>query len=465
MSLKEVHVFNYELLTKVTEENWKEIVKHWVKEDNSISVPINFDDQSDIITIGEGSWHKAAESTAGKVQQRLEVVVLQDAGYMALVMFKGGKDKSLNGVKYLEYDVENNILSYMTDMEMREAPEILSYLITEYGLKCDDGIYAEYLDQPHLFSSSDKAVVNRLQYSDKTGEVPMVYVPLNDKGMPVLDTNNLAHVLSGVAHVIVPATKRVADKLKENAFPHDQIVLMNTADDCVCMSTKAPSVYQISAQVFKAHDGKDGNDVIKFGDAIDSMRQVLEKVSKLNIEQTMKKQEEEIETQKAKIEELEGEIGRLRSKLNYYQQHTSIGKTDESMFKMTEAVIYEGEIQDMLLDLCQKAYDGRKDDPDMRDRRRTYLLKDILDNNQPSGNDAEIINALKEVFGTKGSYVTDTMSRAISRYGFEVNKMNGGHYSITLNGDDRLKGVIASTESDHRAAKNFISDYTNKLFR
>ena len=118
MSLKEVHVFNYESLTKVTGEQWKEIVKHWVKEDSSISIPVDFDDQSDVITIEEGSWNKAAESTVGKVQQRLEVVVLKDAGYMALVMFKSGKDKSLNGVKYLEYDVENNMFSYMTDMEM-----------------------------------------------------------------------------------------------------------------------------------------------------------------------------------------------------------------------------------------------------------------------------------------------------------------------------------------------------------
>ena len=52
------------------------------------------------------------------------------------------------------------------------------------------------------------------------------------------------------------------------------------------------------------------------------------------------------------------------------------------MFKMTESVIYEGEVKDMLLKLCQKEYDIRKNDPEMRDWRRTYLLKDIIDNNE-----------------------------------------------------------------------------------
>ncbi len=460
--------FGYEALSEMTEEQWKETVSLWMKEEPNIAISVDLNNDETLMKYeedGEAGWVYTATSKVGE-KQTLQVVCVRDKVYSAYLHI--GNDDNVENVRYLEYNCAKQQISYATTniAEFKSMPSVLAYIASTVGLSSGikKDILPEFLDISYRFSTNDKTILERCKYADNRDESPIVYVPLNAKGQPLVDADALAKMLCGASHVIVPASRRVMETLKSYGFPYDRITAMNLegTEDSVTFDPKGVSMFQVSSYVLK----KVGNcPPFEFIDAMKKFRAFIDHVGTKNLERLLEESIQMADSQEKKIAELEDEINQLKSKLAYYQEHTSIGKTDESMFKMTEPVIYEGEVKDMLLKLCAKEYDIRKNDPEMRDWRRTYLLKDILDNNEQSGNDEKIITALKDVFTTKGAYVTDTISRAISKFGFEIKKLNGGHNSITLNGDDRLTSVISSTESDNRATKNFLSNYINKLFR
>lgn len=460
------NTFGYNTLSPIDLEQWKELISYWLKEEPDISVTADFDDKSCYVNVadeeGKG-WIFSNTAEVGKITQQLYIIYLQDKVMIATVRFIDNEDIDNSYTKYFEYGPADNAFNYAcVGMELKEMPSIIAYVASTYGLSVKTDVLPEFLDIPHRFTAYDKAIIKRLEICSSKNEPPIVYVPLDNKGTPVVDVDRLSKILCGAAHVVVPASKRVIEALKTTGLPYDKVVIMNVEANAAILPVKGISTYQVSSYVLKRMDR---GDVIGFGKSMDAVKRIIDLATTHRMERLIDESIKALEAKEAEVEKLNDEINKLKAKLDYYQEHTSIGKTDESMFKMTESVIYEGEVKDMLLKLCQKEYDIRKNDPEMRDWRRTYLLKDIIDNNELSGGDETIISALKETFGTKGAYVTDNMSRAISKYGFEIKKLNGGHNSITLNGDDRLTSVISSTESDSRATKNFLSNYINKLFR
>ncbi|HOO79614.1 MAG TPA: hypothetical protein PLQ04_04420 [Lachnospiraceae bacterium] len=466
--VKDTYTFGYKLLTPITIDQWKELVSYWLKNDPNISVTANFDDQESYMEYVDDKakgWIFSSSSDVGNVTQQLYVLYLEDKVMAATVRCINNVNPDACTTEYFEYAIEKEFFNYaFLKSEFKRMPEIIAYVASTCGLSCEKDVLPEFLDIPHRFTAADKAIIKRCGiYSNRDEESPIIYVPLDTKGTPVVDVDELSKMMCGAAHVIVPATKRVIEALKPIGFPYDSVVLMNLeGEDAVTFPVKGISTYQVASYVLKriCH-----GDIMGFDKTIEDLKKVINAASSKRLEDLLEESIAALDEKEKEIERLNAEIKKLQMKVDYLSEHTSIGKTDESMFTMTESAIYAGEVKDMLLKLCVKEYDICKNDPKMRDWRRTYLLKDIIDHNQPSGGNEEIIKALKDTFGTKGAYVTDNMSRAISKYGFEIKKLNGGHNSITLNGDSRLTSVISSTESDNRAMKNFLSNYINKLFR
>lgn len=129
---------------------------------------------------------------------------------------------------------------------------------------------------------------------------------------------------------------------------------------------------------------------------------------------------------------------------------------DTLINKSTMEEWYEGEQNDLLVTVMQKAL------RDLTDDSRAYeLLSDLVSINAIKGEGKPIFDRLKAIL-SKGEILTDRDFRDLKELGFEITT-DSTHYRLRFKENELYKFTIPKTPSDYRVGKNNVSDLTKRL--
>ena len=129
---------------------------------------------------------------------------------------------------------------------------------------------------------------------------------------------------------------------------------------------------------------------------------------------------------------------------------------DALITRSTIAEWYEGEQNDLLVTVMQKAL------RDLTDDSRAYeLLSDLVSINAIKGEGKPIFDRLKAIL-SKGEILTERDFRDLKELGFEITN-DSTHYKLRFRENELYKFTIPKTPSDYRVGRNNVSDVTKRL--
>lgn len=129
---------------------------------------------------------------------------------------------------------------------------------------------------------------------------------------------------------------------------------------------------------------------------------------------------------------------------------------DTIINKSTIAEWYEGEQNDLLVTVMQKAL------RDLTDDSRAYeLLSDLVSINSIKGEGKPIFARLKAIL-SDGEMLTDRDFRELRELGFEITT-DSTHYRLMFRENELYKFTLPKTPSDRSEGKNSVSDITKRI--
>ena len=367
-------------------------------------------------------------------------------------------------------------LSLSEDDFVFELPSLLKELFWQEYVGKDNGLVLD--NRAYILKKNDVDWIKDVLVGKKKYDNVVVYVQATQDGNYKVNYDKIAQDLMGQAHVLVEGsphfTKLISEAAKGKYFGdgevfgyvalyHDGKELLSIAPgenfDAEIVSKVRSALSEIAiSDEFNFIKLKTAQTLKRLGGDNGELSAVFESL--------LQDKDNEIEALKKQVDELKKEAYNSSVKLDSMQ--TSFDKQQDGSaadiaFGSDESDLYPEERKDVILKVLQKEYDMMKDDVNLSKSRKADVLKDVLVHNPFSGTDGEITKTLKGAFND-GALTREGIG-CLRSLGFVVEKDNGGHYKIALNGDERYQGVYSSTTSDKaRACKNFISDFTNILF-
>lgn len=169
--------------------------------------------------------------------------------------------------------------------------------------------------------------------------------------------------------------------------------------------------------------------------------------------------DKEIKTQENRIHELEGQVEYLNAQITRYSARKCLQKGVEVLFDLNNvSPYYQEELKDAILHTLARGVSALNEKG-----RYAALVQEALRCNSKSDFSTRVEAALKGVLlGNKNVQRNDLVS--LERLGFQY--VNGNkHHQMAFMGNAQLTCTIAKTPSDHRSAKNCISDISKLLFQ
>lgn len=343
--------------------------------------------------------------------------------------------------------------------------------------------WREYGGYDHGILTDDKAFILRKKDVDLATDIltskieffnPIVYVSVvESNGGCNVNYDKLASELLGIGHVVVEGSPYVSqlihDKASENHPVNGDIVVLLPSGESETFLKDDDVSNQITEYVRNSMSNVIVDDVFSFSKI--RLSYMLSKCGTngdlTNIcDELLHEKDNEISELKSEISSLEKKSSDLACKVETYEQAFKKSKnTDDSdvlQFVVSETELYDGELQDVVLRILRKEYDGMKGDKNLVSSRKYGVLGDILSNNDITDKADELRDAFKHC--VKDGTMSREAIREVERYGFSIAKSGSNHYKILFNGDSRYQIAMSSTPSDNRAGDNLVTTYMNMLF-
>lgn len=369
---------------------------------------------------------------------------------------------------YLHYVV----LHYYNEMASEDkdvSSDFLQQMLWMGVAGKDQAFYVD--DQPMVLRRDFGDDVLSVLKRSKLCLLPVLYIPMHE-GSYICDYQKLAKMLFGVAHVVVPGNPYV-----------DRLIKTELADGQNPVHLEDRHFYMITSDgaSYSAKFEQDmGVPEIYFRDLIlqfmcrisigsDFLFQRIwyeNTVSETRDEELMQVYEDVISDKDRKIAELEEsvanmfqEVKKLNGKIAALENRSNSGASVS--LTTNEKDLYPGEVKDMVLKILDKDFASMS--PDMVSFRRYHILKDILENNERTHEDEQIIETYKNALA-EGSLTKDVM-RTIRGIGFDtVEDDSGKHFKVRYADDERYQTSVARSPSDYRSGKNGAAYFMKVLF-
>ena len=354
-------------------------------------------------------------------------------------------------------------------------PYLLKKIITDGFGGLDNGLKIcdrfTYIEEDNIELISD-IINSKVEYM-----MPIVYVSTSFfDGKHKVNCSELAKDLAGVAHVLVEKNYRTSQLLKEltgGKNPYNGAIQIYYGKDY--SNRIIPSFYkngnqiryEISNAVYSRLILGKIDDSLSWNKIQYNHLQLKNKEDKDLIELSeniLKDTEENLKNAKLRIEDLEDEVSRLKLKVQSfeYSYNKDENKKTAVFLETQEVDLYEGELNDIVLNLIKQEIDKMCSDPNQKERRKFHVLNSLLQQNAISHNPEQIIENIKNAIGNNND-LTRNQKRALCENGFEI--IDGDHYKLTYKGDQRYNFTLAKTSSDYRSKDNFLSKIKNVLFK
>ncbi|MBD5157179.1 MAG: OmpH family outer membrane protein, partial [Butyrivibrio sp.] len=352
-------------------------------------------------------------------KQKFSVVQSNDTKILAIRLENIDDDNILwtNDFVYEECD-RNNILFVRLahDAVNKETvvtrgynrPRLMKKILQlGYGAKDNNLLISdqEILITEHNLDLAENIICGKTKYL-----LPIIYVTRRfTDNSTLFDTKELAKDLAGTAHVIVEESTEITSKLKEltdcenpfNGAVHiyytDKVGTRIIPDEFIEANNFR---YKIVNSVCRRLslikvDDKYTWGTIRYQKLLEKYRK--DKKANLELEEVRKEIDKE---HKQLVDDMESELNKLRSKLQFYEyafQNKKKEQTGNILLNCNEDDFYEGEIKDMLLRLLQNEKEKMDTDPNQIGWRRYHVLMSILQENEIIGNGEKLASELKNI--------------------------------------------------------------------
>ena len=299
-------------------------------------------------------------------------------------------------------------------------------------------------------------------------ELPVVYVSVPNNGKHLFNYEKLAYDLAGTAHVLVEANPVAASKL-EGKFgdkkPYNgaisifaagstnpyKIIISNQSEDTICKQVRT----QITKMASKTLVDPE-LDVSQL--RLDLLMHRLHGNSELAemFDLILSEKDQEILQLKNALED--SRKSGYRPEFSYTEQISD----SAASIACTEAELYPGEFNDIILRELSKGVRAAEDDPNQMERRSFHVLKDMLLRNTVSEHPADFMEQVRRIIG-KGGNANQIDWSAMKRLGFQIVSDNN-HVIVEYKEDPRYRFTFAKTPSDFRSYENNLKTMERTLF-
>ena len=166
--------------------------------------------------------------------------------------------------------------------------------------------------------------------------------------------------------------------------------------------------------------------------------------------------EERLRKAKEQVQRLTEENLQLKAKNESLQAALTEREGDALLHKSPIEEWYEGEQNDLIVNLMQRALRDTA-----ADSRAYELLSDLLSQNPEVGAGRAFFGRLKAILA-RGETLNERNFRDLQELGFDVTSDNT-HYRLTFHGSEYYKFTLPKTPSDYREGKNSLSNITKRL--
>lgn len=382
---------------------------------------------------------------------------------------------------YLSREATENTIYFHKEFK---PPYFVKLLMRDGFLASDEGIPIS--DRPHSFGATkeEQLLLTRLCLEDHTAfRLPVVYLTRDwFTERYVLDEDEMAQRLRGVAHVLVESDKEVSRILKgacsaQNAYDGGMAIYFPSLsartkrfipydgmDKEKLMSQMVRMVFRyMNQQKRERLDTWDGILMLQMRRHTDQLLADKHRIE-ADTQQTFKENEEvweefvkaqtQVEALTEQNERLQNELAVLRARVDSMGEHPLLYYGSEQDF-------YEGEILEFVLSALSEKLDrlpNEKDNP----LRSVDVLQDVLSANECEGIQAQRHAELKRVLKGYRTLTPDIRSTLID-IGFKITS-EGKHHKLTYYDNDRYVITMAKSGSDWRGGENLISEIRKRIY-
>lgn len=403
-----------------------------------------------------------------------------------------GQDFTIGGLRYvrtesgLEWTTsivslktnERHVLSLQVSCEamstaVRLPPPKKPYFIRQALEKLGGGMDGEVpvTDRPFCLAEGEAGIAAALISGLAKNKLPIVYVSAGFDGNLLVNPNELARYVSGMAHVVVEPNREFSYHLKtltnsRNAFGGTVGVYWPESDarKSYFIDEDMPNPRAIQLEIAKDIRLALANRRLRstctwahLKETISRKRfELLRSQGSTALQEYIDAFDAEQAAKDGKLIEAEQEISRLHAEIKRLasaNQSSVAGLISPGK----EQDLYPHEIRDIAIAAIEEALRTTRESS-----RRQHVLTDLLTTNQPSRHAEKLQEEIKLLFKTYRDMDAPTRS-ALLKLGFSISE-DGKHYKVVFQGDGRYTFTLPKTSSDHRAGKNIASDINNVLF-
>lgn len=361
-----------------------------------------------------------------------------------------------------------------------KCPRLLKTIIKDGYGDLDNNLDTN--DKSLIITNENIDIIRNIILDKNEYMMPVVYVTstiFNSEFL--LNYEELAKDLAGVAHVLVEKDNTITKSLKETTEsrnPYDagvQIYFCKGSSQRLLPSyfrNREEFRKEVANAVFRRLILSKIDDDLSFSKI--HISKVIENgkrneeynadVIKL-YENELKAKENDLEARNNQIQELEAKISTMQSKILYLEQRVSGSgdkKINEGLFLLSQEYdLYECEQKDIVLQILKNEHRKMGGDANQRSTRKYHILESIIQNNKMCNNSSEIISQIRRIF-SGDLKLTSAMRRDLGNLGFRIEERV--HYRLTYKDDERYAFTMSKTSSDKRAAKNLRSEILKMLF-
>ena len=367
----------------------------------------------------------------------------------------------------VSHDVQGSTLQ----MPPVRKPLVIRTLLDSPLGKAHDGMLMMQ-DRPHLLASSDVDLAAQLIRGEAGCHLPVVYASAQFGGGWLVDVQQLAQDLAGMAHVVLEPNRHFSTRLQmatqgRNVYGGSLGLYWPDGQNrrAFFLGPLFPQPDDLASALVHAIQGTLLNRRPSPRCSWTALRdahtrnalQSLRDSGSTDLDEYIRTFDAEIAERDRQLHEAETEI--LRQRLALAAQAAQLGSVGGSLLNPgTEQGLYPNELQAILLDAVQDAVDRA-----LPDSRRRHVLQSILDANPLPDHHAnqhreQLKNLLRDMRG-----LTPAIRRGLEDMGFAISE-KGKHAKLVFQGDDRYTYTLPRSGSDWRGGLNAANDIARLLF-
>lgn len=462
----------FPLIENATSEEVERLMRRWLIGSQHSS----FGSELEIAGLDEPQWSKNAGNENvtglrvidGEIDFRgLRHEKLESNGirWTTEIVYEGGHGKSQVSVQ-VHCESDSTALS----LPPARKPYIVKQFLADIGGGLDGSLKVS--DDPIVLKNDQIDYASDIINSNCGNQLPIVYLSATSRGDASVSAKQLAHWLSGVAHVVVEPNREFSFRLMyevnhQNAYGGAVGVYWPDRSRKELLLAKD---YDFDAKALAAEISKlIRNRAIRlrtprtltwaYQKELLAKQQIekLRKDGSKDLDEYIQSFDEEMGAKEEALEKAETEIHRLEAEVYSLRAQSKTVEGTPVLVRGNESDLYENEALEFIVEILDKALSESHEGS-----RRQHVLRSLRAANVSNGSREEIMSRVKALLSNYRK-LEGSISHELEELGFDI-ASEGKHHKITFKGDSRYVISMAKTSSDHRAGKNLVSQIKAELF-